>query len=509
MVSSDGNERTSGTDQCGARVTPGPYGSMTILPDRAEYRLDRNLATTVQHWRWLPDPRILRGLGPNAAVSFRVHSLSGGFRRLVPSMGMDHYSRVSLRIGLEILAHRHALTVERRQDYELMLKLLQRMPATKAYCKRQFSSLTDLKIKRSARGGELSGTDVLPEHLGKTADGGGRKWSIDRLVAEGHDLHELTMQESSGHQQGKACVTSAVRPREVIAYGLMAAADLAPSEQRGDQIHRLMRMALLDMGSLRPTNHEEVLSWVTGRLWAMWNAHLGDTEAKFNSWFQGGHSNLIKSLANLAGYPGGRLAREDVEWALLELTSQSLQYAADCQNVFAQAVAQTIAPRLDLAEKSMFQHWYQPQAYLGGLTLPLIWERNNLLRPVLRRIWLDPDNSHLHAVLWRVLEFYVQMIAARRTADRNVKSTARISRCSLDTSVQDDGGRRELHEWSEVLAVRAGLTCQSRNCPVHYELHGEAEAIVLIGVCSRHGRLSPIQLTLEKAREIIDREDRA
>jgi len=482
---------------------------MTILPDRAEYRLERNVTVTVQPWRWLPDPRILGGLAPNAAVSFRVHSLSGGFRRLVPSMGMDHYSRISLRIGLEILAHRHALTVERRQDYELMLKLLQRMPATKAHCKRKFSSLSDLKIKRSARGGELCATDVLPEHLGKTADGRGRKWSIDRLVAEGHELHGLTMQESSGHQQAEACATSAVGPREAIAYGLMAAGELAPSELRGDQIHRLMRMALLDMGSLRPTNHEETLSWVTGRLWATWNAHLGDTQAKFNSWFQGGHSNLIKSLANLAGHAGGRLAREDVEWALLELTSQSLQYAADCQNVFAQAVAQTIAPRLDLSEKEMFQHWYQPQAYLGGLTLPLIWERNYLLRPVLRRIWLDPDNSHLHTVLWRVLEFYVQMIAARRTADRNAKATARTSRRSLETSVQDDGSRRELHEWSEVLAVRTGLTCQSKSCPAHYELRVEADAIVLFGNCSRHGRLGPIQLALEEAKEVISQENRA
>jgi|GEM_PF-5915289 len=36
-----------------------------------------------------------------------------------------------------------------------------------------------------------------------------------------------------------------------------------------------------------------------------------------------------------------------------------------------------------------------------------------------------------------------------------------------------------------MLAVRAGLTYQSKSRPVHYELCGEPELIFLKGVCTR------------------------
>jgi hypothetical protein len=483
------------------------YGEMDVSSAQQVGSPVNGRTTVVQQCYWRPDPRLLPGLGGGAAVGFRIRSYLGGNRRLMPCAGMDEYSRSATRIGLEILAHRYGLSLDQRQDYEMMLMLHRRLPATKAWLKRQFSSLTDLVVKPSGRGSDHLGTNVLPDNLGKTPDGRSRKWSVNRFIAEGQERVRKALSE--GDLDGAAVTASlaAAKPRDAIAYGLMAAAELSPLDLNGDQIRRIMRLAMVDLGPQQPANHEDFLGWVTARLRALWNAHVADTNAEFNAWFQGGSSNLVKALANLSGHIGGRLPREDVEWALVELMSRSLWYAADCQNAFAQAVAQTLSPRLDPAEHSVFKQWYQPQEYLGGLTLPLILERNRLLRPVLRRIWLEPENRNFHGVLWRMLEFYTQMTAARRSADRNAKAKPRTTTRISTTEGDAEHSQREACELTKMLAVKGGLICHSNACRIRYDVENKPNAIEIRGVCGRHGRLNSIQLTMEDAREIISRSD--
>jgi hypothetical protein len=290
----------------------------------------------------------------------------------------------------------------------------------------------------------------------------------------------------------------------------MAAAELDPLELAGDDVRRLVRMTLLDLGSQRPANHEEMIQRVTARLFAAWNAHVPDSDAQFNAWFQGGRSNLVKTLANLAGHCGGRLAREDVDWALLERTAQGLWYAANCQNAFAQAVRQTIQPPLAGSDRETFEHWYQPQPYLGGLTLPLIWQRSQLFRPILERIWLQPADTRLHRVLWRMMEFFFQMVSARRIADRQAKSrTRRTVRYFPDTSSGGERGPGIPEGWIEMLAARSGCVCRSSRCHVQYNRGTESDSLVISGLCRQHGSLRPVRLTFEEVRRIFNRENEA
>jgi len=479
------------------------YGQMEVSSAQQAGSPVNGRTTVVQQCCWRPDARLLPGLGEGVAVSFRILSYLDGNRRLVPCAGMDEYSRSATRIGLEILAHRYGLPPDQRQDYEMMLMLHRRLPATKAWLKRQFSSLTDLVVKPSGRGSDHMGTNVLPDNLGKTPDGRNRKWSVNRLIAEGHERLRKVLSEGDLDGAALAAALATAKPRDAIAHGLMAAAELSPLALNGDQIRRLMRLAMVDLGPQQPANHEDILDWVTARLRASWNAHVADTNAEFDAWFQGGSSNLVKALANLSGHIGGRLPREDVEWALVELMSKSLWYAADCQNAFAQAVAQTLSPRLDPAEQSVFKQWYQPQEYLGGLTLPLILERNRLLRPILRRIWLEPENRNFHGVLWRMLEFYTQMTAARRSADRNAKSKPRTTSRVTPDEDHAEHHQREASELTKMLAVKGGIICRSDKCRIRYEVDNKPNAIEIRGVCGRHGRLNPIQLTMEDAKEMM------
>jgi len=420
---------------------------------------------------------------------------------------MDEYSRSATRIGLEILAHRYRLSPDQRQDYELMLMLHRRLHATKAWLKRQFSSLTDLVVKPSGRASDHTGTNVLPDNLGKTPDGRGRKWSVNRFIAEGHERLRGALSEVELDGAADVASPAAAKPRDAIAHGLMAAAELSPLAFNGDQIRRLMRLAMVDLGPQQPPNPEHVLDWVTARLRALWNAHVADTNAEFEAWFQGGSSNLVKALANLSGHIGGRLPHEDVEWALVELMSRGLWYAADCQNAFAQAVAQSLSPRLNPAERAVFQQWYQPQDYLGGLTLPLVWQRSNLLRPILSRIWLEPENPKLHGVLWRMLEFYTQMTAARRSADRNAKSKPRTTVRVTTDEGDAEHHQRKASELTKMLAVKGGLICRSDECRIRYDVENKPNVIEIRGVCGRHGRLNPIQLTMEDAKEMMSTSD--
>ncbi len=437
-------------------------------------------------------------------VPFQLVSIANIQQRLWPASGMSDYSVYSRRFGFEILTSTPAISADDREDFELMLKLNQRMPQTKAHLKRQFSSITELKIRPSGRIDRQNDKNILPANLGLKADGRGRKWSIDQLLEEGDKLLE-----SAPHVPVQSEETDDFRGQLRTAYGLMAAAEVNPLRLSAAKVKQLVRMALLDMSPEIPPHPRQTEWFVTARLRALWNAHLGDSDSKFRNWFQGSRSNLVKALANLHGHQGGRLEREHVEWALLKLTGQGLWFAANCQHQFAAAVWATISPQFHQLDRVDFEQLYFPQPYLGGLTLPLIWERSHFLRPILTRIWSEPANRKLRPILWRMLDYYVQMVGARRLADCRSKDRAKAASGSPAAARQDQGSATaEFEDWLEILAVRSGMRCQNGRCRINYDHEFAAdETLVIHRFCRQHGALPPVCLTIRQAGKII-REER-
>lgn len=493
------NRASSGTSQ--AQVIRGRYGSMEIRDARTPIPLGGTLSAVSQECFWRADQQLFPELA-ELAVPFRLVSISNGQQRLWPATGMHDYSVYSKRIGFEILSIRPAMSADHRADYELMLRLNQRMPQTKSHLKRQFSSITDLKIRPSGRLDRYD-KNILPADLGLRADGRGRKWSIERLLEEGDKRLALKATPLvSGEQDDD------FRGQLRIAHGLMAAAELNPLRLNSAQVRQRMRMSLLDMGKDLPPDPRKLKSLVMARLRALWNAHLDNSNSEFQDWFQGSRSNLIKTLANLDGHRGGNLEREHVEWALLELTAQGLWYAASCQHQFAVAVWETISPQFDGMDRSIFEQLYFPQRYLGGLTLPLVWERGRILRSILTRIWSQPANSKLRPVLWKMLDYYVQMVGARRLADRQAKSrTKTTSLPCAETRQARSSSAEDSQELLEALAVGSGMHCRNNLCKIQYGGESSGDQTVVINrFCRQHGALPPVCLSLKQAREIIRRE---
>jgi hypothetical protein len=493
------NCASSGTSQ--AQVVRGRYGSMEIRDARTPFPLGGTLSAVSQECFWRADQQLFPELA-ELAVPFRLVSISNGQQRLCPATGMHDYSVYSKRIGFEILSIRPAMSADHRADYELMLRLNQRMPQTKSHLKRQFSSITDLKIRPSGRLDQHD-KNILPADLGLRADGRGRKWSIDRLLEEADKSLALPAKPSESSEQA-----GEFRGQLRISHGLMAAAELNPLRLSPARVRQRIRMSLLEMGKDLPPHPRQLKSLVVARLRALWNAHLSDSDSKFRDWFQGSRSNLIKAVANLQGHRGGILDREHVEWALLELTAQGLEYAASCQHQFAVAVWSTISPEFDGMDRSAFEQLYFPQRYLGGLTLPLVWERGPFLRPILTRIWSEPTNSKLRPILWKMLDYYVQMAGARRLADRQAKSrTKTTSLPCAETRQARSSSAEDSQELLEALAVGSGMHCRNNRCKIQYGGESSGDQTVVINrFCRQHGALPPVCLSLKQAREIIRKE---
>jgi len=472
---------------------------MEIRNAQEPVRFSEQLTGFIQECGWRPESQQFPQLAA-FVVPFQLVSISNHHQRLWPATGMNDYSVYSRRLGFEILMSTPVMSADGREDYELMLKLNQRMPQTKAHLERQFSSITDLKIRPSGRIDRQNDRNILPVNLGLTADGRGRKWSIDRLLEEGDKLLELTPRLCM--QSGEA---DGFQGQRRIACGLMAAAELNPLRLSATKVKRLVQMALLDMSTDIPPHPRQTELFVTARLRALWNAHLGNSDAEFRNWFQGSRSNLVKAIANLHGHQGGKLEREHVEWALLKLTAQGLWFAASCQHQFAFAVWATVSPQFNHLDRSAFEQLYFPQPYLGGLTLPLIWERSHFLRPVLTRIWSEPANRKLRPILWRMLDYYVQMVGARRLADCRSKARTRTTSGPLTHARQDQGSSTtELQDWLETIAVRSGMRCRNDRCKIQYDHEFSADETVVINrFCRQHGALPPVCLSIRQAGRII------
>jgi hypothetical protein len=257
---------------------------------------------------------------------------------------------------------------------------------------------------------------------------------------------------------------------------------------------------------------------VLQRLVSLIERHQFDDTAAFDRWFYDASGSVFKAMANLAGFPEGKLSIPRVRYAMIELGWTSFQFIGRCLDEFANAFAAALPEPLSDREKRYFDAIYRGQSQYGGLPLVMVMQHHQLLRPVVLRTLEHPHNAHLNAILHALLHSYSEIVAARREADRRRKSRKnRNSPATLECADSDwlaELSRKHttppVSAWEE-LGERLSIGCQRSDCELTFagQVDTQGKTIVIEGFCSVHGPLAPQEVSFSEATELMNPEQPA
>jgi len=452
---------------------------------------------------WRPTPELARDLPRDLSIALEVVRDIDGNRRFVPRDGHGPFVQYGWLAGMEMLRREaNEMSEDFRFTHRTMKLIFDRVRTGREHLGRRFSASRDLYVRFSGRGGGI-GASLLPEYVGRTADGGGHSWSIRELTERGR----------------QAAIADGVRnPTSdmAIAAGLTLAAGMNPLWEIDPQrIKGLLFSALFDVGEAPTQVTEAEVDDVTERLLVCFEEH-GDQEwAPFREWFSGRRSNLVQTLARKSGY--APLAREKVKAALLELGWRSYEYVTQCLSRFVRCVQRSLAEPLNSVERRRFDAMYMPQAYFGGLPLVLILERSDLLRTAITDLWEEPDDRCHIGKLHRLLAIYAALAPARRAVDRRFKQLQRLVR-RREERQNDDGAEaaasgeaiedsRRLNETVAELMRRRRVICDGcREATTPWEASIDAmndTTVSLTVRCVAHDFASEHEVPLAEFLEIV------
>lgn len=485
-----------------AQITNATYGiweqsaweSITLpVPGRGDASL------TVERCRltWRPSPAIAAALPADLRIEFEVDRGADGNRRFVPVGGFGPYIQNAWLAGLGILRCIRNLSAEEAFSHRALKLVFDRVRAGREHLTRSFSASRDLYVRPKGRGGNIEAS-LLPETVGRTADGKGHSWSIRELTERGR---------AAAQDDGIVNPTGDV----AIRYGLTLAAQrnpLADVEEAGAR--SLIIQALFDDGELHTAVTDATVDDVTERLLVALEEHGEDTWKNFAAWFSGRKNNLVQTLARKKGFP--KLSREVVKRALLKLGWRSYQYVAVCLSLFAQAVRRDLPEPLNEEERRRFEAMYLPQVGYGGLPLVLLLERSDLIGLIVTRLWETPEDPALVGALHRLLEIYAALAPARRSADRRFKALkAAFSKKASPHAPKFDLGRLRTLVHRLLQARGAGCPCAAESNAWNLTVDAVDETSVTVTVsCDAHELEHESEFTLAElmktAEQIADDE---
>lgn len=379
------------------QVGPSRHGS-TIVPvrhDRYVWRAPRDL----------PGP-----LPSDRSVRLDVYTARDGIRRFVPCPedGLDGFVARAFQYGHSLLARDRNFDWERWCDYLIGKLAYDRLLRVQERVRRTFHTADSLQIGRGLRDW-LGYASVLPDHIGRTASGAGKPWSVNHLLEEGR---------RAARELGISTPTEA----DAVTYGLYAAARLNPLRiPDRDQVSSLMRMALYDYSRIESRVSDAEREEVLLRFRDLIREHLHDERQQFWGWFAGGHSNLIKAIANRRDSSGRKLSPAVVKRALHDLGWRGYQQVGECIEAFARAFARALPLPHRAQEIAYLEALYCRQDYLGGLPLVLVMERQALIRPAVLELWENPADEATIGALHQALSYFTEMVEVSRKADRTQK----------------------------------------------------------------------------------------
>jgi len=373
-----------------------------------------------------PRPRDLQiGLRCLTTDRGRLFFGRGGVQEMIPCAFVG---------GLLSLVQAHDLSPEQRSSYCVMWWFYIRLQARRERLKntlRHLKSLHDLKTFR----------DLLAR----------TKWSFDRFCRE-------------GRLEARRSGINTPREEDIISYGLARAARDMPLYLENGEVRVLIRLSLFepveDMRRYSLITEDQLIERIVKAV----EPHLYDSNAKFLSWFAGGHNTLVQQIAKRKTEAGGQLPQELVKSFLVELGWRAHYYVGGCIHAFAKVFRSLLDVPLTAEENRWYERSFFPQTYLGDLPFPLLADRWKWLKAIRSEVRERDDNREAVAVMHRMLAWYHVFATERRENDREQSReiTDDSVKYSEDTrGAQSDARSEELRDFAELCEVvfEASCTC--------------------------------------------------
>jgi hypothetical protein len=273
----------------------------------------RTFAVRCARGAWRPPERLARFLPEDFSVPLECYTAGDGRRRIRLRCNYEELIDLGAGGGLAVIHGMRGFDKEVDYAYRAMLLIHEHVRGRaccgtrgmKEHLTREFHYSRDLHIRPPGRL-SYDQRDVLPDNLGRTAQGTGQRPSVTQLTKRGRE---------AAQEAGYRNPTS----RRAIAFGLYEAIKRNPVLAEPENVAALVRMALFDVASMTPDPSPEVIQYVTERLLKAIESHLAEPQADFDRWFSGPSNTLVKQIARQKGEPGGRLNRDEVRKALLRL----------------------------------------------------------------------------------------------------------------------------------------------------------------------------------------------
>lgn len=454
-------------------------------------------------YTWEPPPEIADQLPQGFSLSFECLAGGNGVRRFVPSLPVPAFILQASLGGSAFLGLKADLSAERRFGYHAMRLIYQQAPQLREHLARPFHREQDLYTPRAGRIGQED-RHILPADLGLDARGRGQPWKPSDLVAEG---------------RAEAVAAGDPNPAEAdcIRLGLAVAARRHPLKLTSlskAESRQLVRLALFDLGPSTGSIQASVIATIQERLLTALERHLEDDSASFNRWFFEKLDNLVHLIAKKKR-GGGKLSRDIVRQAHLEMVFRAFTYVGDCVHVQMQAFSRALPEALTAEERALFASLYRKDLRLGGLPLILLHERFGFVREAILDIWEQPRNRRRVGTLLRLLHYYADMASKKRDSDRRYKQQSRHrnqsnrSAVMLPLDADRDAARLEQDQFQEIAAVLRKNRGDSCRCGTTREWHAKvveekttSRVIVLDDGCGTCGETIRVKVPVERFREI-------
>lgn len=401
------------------------FGEMQVaeLHERSEF--PAKLVDRVDRYRWTPSTK-LSALVP-IGFEITLDAARGGIdgiRRFFPPNGHGPLLHQAWLVGLAILTRLMNMNEERQQSYRMMYLLFQRVRSMLEHLRREFRWSRDLFIRQTGRL-DAHDRDVLPSPLRAGDAPAGKRWSITQLTDRGREAAEA----AGVHKLNRA---------QLVHWGLFVAACEHPLLLEPAEIPGLVRAALFDGGPPGKVD-AETRGIVEERILTALLPHLTDDTWKFENWFSGPKNGLINQIAKQRRSRGGPLDKNVVRKVLLDLGWQAYRYVGDCLHAQLRTFQNAIPDPLTPPEQRLFEQIYLRQPHFADLPLLLLAERLGFLRNAIMELWTPTARDDAVAVLHRLLQFYAEMAASRREADRRTQQMRSRGGDSVQTFSWDEG----------------------------------------------------------------------
>lgn len=482
----------------GNQRSPGTITVKCLGETECRSRCRRGPGIRVRHdeYEWTPPADLPGPLPDHGKFKFDVYTADDKIRRFVPRDGFRLAVARGFQIGHSLLARERSFDWPKWCHYLVAKLAFDRLSHVQERLSRAFRSGSSLTTSKLARA--LVGTsDILPEDLGFTGSGLGEKWWASDVL-------------KYGDEAARADGIEAPTVSQQIVYGLLAAAMRNPLVSLPPaKIEALVQMSLYDFSRVGPRTTAELQQEVWNRFHDLVREHLYEDQETFQRWLAGGHSNLPKAVATKAGQ--AKLDPTIVRRALLDIGWRAYPMVAECLEEFAKAFSRALVRPLSRAERSYFSAIYYRQPSYGGLVLPLLLDRSELIQPIVVQLWEDPENTKLVGALHRMLWYYSDMARRSREADRLAKQNVAQTKITQGEDASEtkerpvvssclSGAFRELLERREIRCPICGQGAMGELSDGQFE---EGQPIKIFATCADHNWSTVLEVTWNELAAVI------